>query len=511
MAVLSFNLWNDYRALDGEVSLTELPTAESMIKRFGGDDWFNELHAERLEWGNFLAKQFYRIARATLPFIVSPFDSDAVSWIKAYLGVAVGALAVGVAVIGLLFARHKMLMATLVGAGFCWALPMRHNTVSHDFESVFYVGIPLVLFSMGLLRLHRLFSERLIVVLSVAALLVSILSSFQMGRVGQDQQASELQEEVVADFERIRTIAEADQSILFAILHQWFVESVQGADYYLAGRLIGHWWPSTPDSLAYDFLISRQRVDIPALLTPDNRQLFLYDMDGYSAQIGGIIKEPELVVRRQGYFDVYHSGNRLIYVENHGKHEAARFDVGDVPIVGDQFFVRLSPAVYRAGFTDRGPWQWERGSDAEGWTNITDLSPNRPHLYWPTAMDIGHQLRAYIHYTDSHGNRAKAMTSPSVPVQPRNARGGRFFLHLYPVDVNDLPDHRKQHGFDNLDFRFHDYELPLTEPPMAMRELPEYDIARISTGYYVLEEGSFHHFWEADIELEGQPGDAASE
>ena len=35
MAVLSFNLWNEYRALDGEVPLTELPTVRSMIYRFG--------------------------------------------------------------------------------------------------------------------------------------------------------------------------------------------------------------------------------------------------------------------------------------------------------------------------------------------------------------------------------------------------------------------------------------------------------------------------------------------
>ena len=29
-----------------------------------------------------------------------------------------------------------------------------------------------------------------------------------------------------------------------------------------------------------------------------------------------------------------------------------------------------------------------------------------------------------------------------------------FFLHLDLVDVNDLPNHRKQYGFDNLDFNF---------------------------------------------------------
>ena len=102
---------------------------------------------------------------------------------------------------------------------------------------------------------------------------------------------------------------------------------------------------------------------MPALLTPDNRQIFLYRRSGYTEQIDAMIRESELVVRRQGRFDVYHSGNRLIYVENYGKHEAARFDVGDVPIVGGRFFVRLSPDVYRAGFTDRGPLAvgaWQR-------------------------------------------------------------------------------------------------------------------------------------------------------
>ena len=31
----------------------------------------------------------------------------------------------------------------------------------------------------------------------------------------------------------------------------------------------------------------------------------------------------------------------------------------------------------------------------------------------------------------------------------------RFFLHLYPVEVNDLPDHRRGHGFRQPGLRFH--------------------------------------------------------
>ena len=453
LAVLSFNLGNEYRALDGEVALTELPTAKSMKRRFGADDEFNEEIAEALAWGNFLENQFYRIARATLPFAISPFDNEFVDEDKDYLGVIVGALASGVAVIGLLFARRRMLLATLVSAGFCWALPMRHNTANNDFESVFYVGVPLVLFSMGLLGLRRLFGDRLLVGLSAAALLVFVLSSSQMGRVGHDRQMNEIQEAVVADLEHIGTIVEAGQRVHVAMSYRPFAEMgvPNAVNYYFSGRVIGRSWPAWPDIFAYDFFISKYRIDIPALLTPDNGRIFLYRRNGYSAQIEEMIGKSELAIRRDGYSDVYRNGNSLIYVVHRGGDGAAQFIEQDVPTVGKPFHVVLSPAVHRAGFTDESPWRWERGGDAVGWSNVS-VSGSAPrssaHVYTPTTADEGQQLRAHVYYTDSRGNRVKAMTAPSLPVQPVGTFGMRFFLHLYPVDAGDLPDHRRRYGFE---------------------------------------------------------------
>ena len=77
-----------------------------------------------------------------------------------------------------------------------------------------------------------------------------------------------------------------------------------------------------------------------------------------------------------------------------------------------------------------------------------------------------------------------------------------FFLHLDPVDMNDLPDHRKQYGFDNLDFAFRDHGLSEGEVCAAVRELPDYAIAAIRTGQYTGEgriwEGSFDVVEPAD-------------
>ena len=71
-----------------------------------------------------------------------------------------------------------------------------------------------------------------------------------------------------------------------------------------------------------------------------------------------------------------------------------------------------------------------------------------------------------------------------------------FFLHLHPVDTNDLPSHRQQYGFDNLDFAFRDHRPFIKEGVcVARRKLPDYAIATLYTGQFTGEgrvwEGSF--------------------
>ena len=74
-----------------------------------------------------------------------------------------------------------------------------------------------------------------------------------------------------------------------------------------------------------------------------------------------------------------------------------------------------------------------------------------------------------------------------------------FFLHLYPVEVNDLPDHRRGHGFDNLDFDFIQLGVIFDGRCLAKVPLLEYDIASISTGQYVPVAGGFNNLWKAEF------------
>ena len=94
------------------------------------------------------------------------------------------------------------------------------------------------------------------------------------------------------------------------------------------------------------------------------------------------------------------------------------------------------------------------------------------------------------------------------PCSPQDAEP-TFFLHLDPVDMNDLPRHRKQYGFDNLDFAFGNHRIPIKgEVCAAVRALPDYAIAAIRTGQFI---GEGKKIWEGrfDIVEPADDGNAA--
>ena len=62
---------------------------------------------------------------------------------------------------------------------------------------------------------------------------------------------------------------------------------------------------------------------------------------------------------------------------------------------------------------------------------------------------------------------------------------GFFFLHVSPADPGDLPDHRRQYGFDLFEFDFDPRGVMLGGECRVAAALPEYAIASVTTGQYV--------------------------
>ncbi len=78
----------------------------------------------------------------------------------------------------------------------------------------------------------------------------------------------------------------------------------------------------------------------------------------------------------------------------------------------------------------------------------------------------------------------------------------RFFLHIVPERVGDLPEERRARVFDNLDFDFFSNGALFEGSCAARVPLPDYAIASIRTGQYA---GGAGELWRAEFALNAEP------
>ena len=166
-------------------------------------------------------------------------------------------------------------------------------------------------------------------------------------------------------------------------------------------------------------------------------------------------------------------------------------------------------------------WVWARPEDemvASAWTNTQTglcvaalvLPRNAAPPVRVATMPVSHYLAALV------GDRSPEIRS-NFDVHLFDYRliyvkeqcgeddvAAWFFLHLDPVDANDLPPHRKQYGFDNLDFNFDRRGVRAGSICWTEVPLPDYDITEIRTGQYIRGES---RVWEGRFALVRQMDD----
>ena len=363
LLLLGFNLGNEYRAAGGETPFSELPTVESALNRTGIDSRIPARIASEYPepvpyWVLFFREQFAAIGIMSVPFAlpayqsIAPLDAGYRRTLHQrqtfYLGIAV----LGGAVVGLWFMRRRRLLAALLLTGFCWAVPVHGSSFIHNFESLFYIGIPLVGFMAALLWVRSLSRERLLAALGCAAGLLFVFSSFQMTNRfnGADPAAgnsAQFQQEVMDDFRTIRPItAEKSVFIPFGQPDRWELPGIdRTAPYYLAESILVFNDQRQHRSQA-DFLLMAVREPGPALLTPDNRRAFLYDRAAYDARAARLIELAGTPAVRAP-FEVYYHDNALVYA----KEGCAPSDTEP------QFMLHLIPATA----SDLPEWTRARG------------------------------------------------------------------------------------------------------------------------------------------------------
>ena len=423
-AVLGMNFAREHAALGGETPLAELPSVRSALKRT------SVASRREFDWPGFAEQQFSRIGLASVPYAVSRFVVDVVEPpVATRYGtpslVALSALMVltTLALVVRPVARHRLPLAALALSGPCWAFTIR-NSVSfdaHEFEGMFYVVVPLVLFALTLPRLDWLLRRaggrrRVTMIAGAVAAATFVLSSLFMARTVHDPERAERERTVMADFDAIRRLTEGKTIAVLTHMQT-------GPNYYFRGAVQIE---LNKRHLA-DFVVS-DRIDGVRSLTPNNRSRSLYASSVYNA-----------------------------------------------------FLAR-----------------YERRADAQ-----------RPVLQSPD-YDV-HFVR------NEEGEDELLYFRRECPASKR--RWPSFFLHVHPVDANDLPADRRRHGFENRDFHVMDAGVQFWRRDgkcYAVRSLPDYGIASIHTGQFHSrrdEEGirRYEHVWAGSFspgDLDGAAGGA---
>ena len=93
-----------------------------------------------------------------------------------------------------------------------------------------------------------------------------------------------------------------------------------------------------------------------------------------------------------------------------------------------------------------------------------------------------------------------ALTYARAPCVPDDVIA-RFFLHVVPVNADDLPDDQVRHGFEHRDFNPPAQALFDGKCLVTVR-LPEYAVDHVRTGQTERKDGVWTALWEETITLE---------
>ena len=410
------NIANEYRAFGGELLLTEVPTFQRMLWRFGLlPGLAYAAYADDLAWWPYLKQQAASIGGMSLPFLAAGKADQSSVWLMAVGASACAAVSIA--------ARRRPLLVVLAVSGLFWALPMRHFVVFHDFQSLFYLGIPLVAWSAALSHLLGASSPRRAVAVAVT-LVVFIGSTVRISGVGQDPARADLQAEVIADFEAIRPLtAGKDIFVPKSPRSLEIATAAHAIDYYLAGSRIDYKNKADRRPLA-DFILTNRRKPgkEDALLTPDTRRVFLYDRVALDGPAGSPTPDvvdprtirravPEAVVRfvetnepvLRTRFDLYVMESWFVLVKD-------RCTPADVRL---PFFVRITP-TRESDFDDDRRRQYGYNNTGVRMERDGTFDGDRCWL-WRSRPPYGIRRLEIGQYIPGVGRTWRAATSLDIP------------------------------------------------------------------------------------------------
>ena len=154
---------------------------------------------------------------------------------------------------------------------------------------------------------------------------------------------------------------------------------------------------------------------------------------------------------------------------------------------------RMAPALLRRGrASGRAPESILAVAAPTYPTLLLKSTPAPPVQLRRDAAAAGSEFQVYRRQPANFLEYAKDRCGPEHTAAP-------FFLHITPASAANLPEHRREHGFANRDFRFQqDGGFALDGQCSIYRPLPDYPIAHIRTGQF----NAAGEIWSVELSFE---------
>ena len=234
-------------------------------------------------------------------------------------------------------------------------------------------------------------------------------------------------------------------------------------------------------------------------------------------EITASLENPALAAN--GFFDVYLDGDSVVYRREPcaPADTAARFFLHVTPLRGDD----LPEERRRAGFNNLDFNFDSRGVGFSGKCLAIAPLPDYPVKRIRTGQFVagrGEIWRAEINIPAATQMREMeaGLENPTLAAngffdvyidagnvvyrrEPCDAEDAdaKFYLHIIPQDIADLPSDSRAAEFANQDFWFADQGVISGGKCLAMAALPDYPVSRIRTGQWLPAEG--RQLWQADF------------
>lgn len=147
IVILSLQMLNEWTVIRGP--LLELPSVHAGLWRLGlAPAPAYNAQPEVLDWGNYFRVQVRNALGMTFPFALV-FPVDVTNTLSLALATLVtGALVAGSVLRWKALIRHYPILLTWVLPGVLWAVLFRNFVAFHNFQSIYYIGLPMALFTL---------------------------------------------------------------------------------------------------------------------------------------------------------------------------------------------------------------------------------------------------------------------------------------------------------------------------------------------------------------------------